>query len=105
MLFRSDEWNEFTDPGTQYKLVLRHVLRENGRPQMVDFDRQKFEAHPSLDGWDYQANLVTRARGTAVFTEAVYTQVILKPKEQLALREGQRVRLIGEPLDDDAAPE
>jgi len=38
----------------------------------------------------------------AQITEAIYTQGVLKPKEQLALREAQRVRLIVEPLDDDA---
>jgi predicted DNA-binding antitoxin AbrB/MazE fold protein len=38
----------------------------------------------------------------AQLTEAVYTNGVLKPKEQLGLREAQRVRLIIEPLDDDA---
>lgn len=33
-------------------------------------------------------------------TEAIYTNGILKPTEDLALREAQRVRLIVEPLDD-----
>jgi predicted DNA-binding antitoxin AbrB/MazE fold protein len=37
-------------------------------------------------------------------TEAVYTNGVLKPKEELGLREAQRVRLIVEPLDDDADP-
>jgi predicted DNA-binding antitoxin AbrB/MazE fold protein len=35
-------------------------------------------------------------------TEAIYTHGVLNPKEELALRESQRVRLIVEPLDDDA---
>jgi predicted DNA-binding antitoxin AbrB/MazE fold protein len=35
------------------------------------------------------------------FTEAVYTNGVLKPKEDLFLREAQRVRLIVEALDDD----
>ena len=35
-------------------------------------------------------------------TEAVYTNGVLKPEEELGLREAQRVRLIVEPLDDDA---
>jgi predicted DNA-binding antitoxin AbrB/MazE fold protein len=38
----------------------------------------------------------------AQLTEAVYTNGVLKPKEQLGLREAQRVRLIVEALDDDA---
>ena len=33
-------------------------------------------------------------------TEAVYTQGVLKPMSELALREAQRVRLIVQPLDD-----
>ena len=37
----------------------------------------------------------------AQFVEAVYTNGVLKPKEELGLREAQRVRLIVEPLDDD----
>ena len=36
------------------------------------------------------------------FTEAVYTNGVLKPDEGLVLREAQRVRLIVEALDDDA---
>jgi predicted DNA-binding antitoxin AbrB/MazE fold protein len=36
------------------------------------------------------------------FTEAVYTNGVLKPKGELVLREAQRVRLIVEALDDDA---
>jgi predicted DNA-binding antitoxin AbrB/MazE fold protein len=38
----------------------------------------------------------------AQFIEAVYTNGVLKPKEELGLREAQRVRLIVEALDDDA---
>ncbi len=38
------------------------------------------------------------------FTEAVYTNGVLKPMEELVLREAQRVRLIVEALDDDADP-
>jgi len=37
----------------------------------------------------------------AQFTEAIYTHGVLKPKEELLLREAQRVRLIIEPLEDD----
>jgi predicted DNA-binding antitoxin AbrB/MazE fold protein len=37
----------------------------------------------------------------AQFTEAVYTNGVLKPNKQLLLREAQRVRLIVEALDDD----
>ena len=37
----------------------------------------------------------------AQFTEAVYTNGVLKPKNELVLREAQRVRLIVEPIDDD----
>jgi len=37
----------------------------------------------------------------AQVTEAIYTHGVLKPKEDLALREAQRVRLIVEPIDDD----
>jgi predicted DNA-binding antitoxin AbrB/MazE fold protein len=40
----------------------------------------------------------------AQFTEAIYTNGVLKPKENLALHEAQRVRLIIEPLDDDSVP-
>jgi predicted DNA-binding antitoxin AbrB/MazE fold protein len=36
------------------------------------------------------------------FTEARYTNGVLKPNEGLVLREAQRVRLIVEALDDDA---
>jgi predicted DNA-binding antitoxin AbrB/MazE fold protein len=36
------------------------------------------------------------------FTEAVYTNGVLKPKAELVLREARRVRLIVEALDDDA---
>jgi predicted DNA-binding antitoxin AbrB/MazE fold protein len=38
----------------------------------------------------------------AHFLEAVCTNGVLKPEEELGLREAQRVRLIVEPLDDDA---
>ena len=38
----------------------------------------------------------------AQITEAVYTNGVLKPKDELALREDQRVRLIVETLDDEA---
>jgi predicted DNA-binding antitoxin AbrB/MazE fold protein len=38
----------------------------------------------------------------AQFTEAVYTNGVLKPKEGLVLREAQRVRLIVDAIDDDA---
>ena len=38
----------------------------------------------------------------AQFIEAVYTNGVLKPQEELGLREAQRVRLIVEALDDDA---
>jgi len=34
-------------------------------------------------------------------TEAIYAHGVLRPKDELALREAQRVRLIVEPLDDD----
>ena len=37
----------------------------------------------------------------AQFTEAIYTNGVLKPTQALALREAQRVRLIVEALDDD----
>jgi predicted DNA-binding antitoxin AbrB/MazE fold protein len=37
----------------------------------------------------------------AQVTEAVYAHGVLKPKDNLALREAQRVRLIIEPIDDD----
>jgi len=37
----------------------------------------------------------------AQITEAIYTQGVLKPKAELALREAQRVRLIVEPIDED----
>jgi predicted DNA-binding antitoxin AbrB/MazE fold protein len=37
----------------------------------------------------------------AQVTEAIYTNGVLKPEKELALREAQRVRLIVEPLDDD----
>jgi predicted DNA-binding antitoxin AbrB/MazE fold protein len=36
--------------------------------------------------------------------EAIYTNGVLKPKEELALREAQRVRLIVEVLDDSPPP-
>jgi len=38
----------------------------------------------------------------AQFTEAVYTNGVLKPAEGLVLREAQRVRLIVDTIDDDA---
>ena len=38
----------------------------------------------------------------AQFTEAVFTNGVLKPKEGLVLREAQRVRLIVDAIDDDA---
>lgn len=37
----------------------------------------------------------------AQVTEAIYAHGVLRPKDDLALREAQRVRLIVEPLDDD----
>ena len=40
----------------------------------------------------------------AQFPEAIYTNGVLKPKDELSLHEAQRARLIVEPLDDDAAP-
>jgi predicted DNA-binding antitoxin AbrB/MazE fold protein len=42
------------------------------------------------------------ADGMTRVTEAIYTHGVLKPKEKLALREAQRVRLVIEPLDDEA---
>ena len=36
----------------------------------------------------------------AQVTEAIYSHGVLKPVEELTLREAQRVRLIVEPLDD-----
>ena len=36
----------------------------------------------------------------AKVTEAIYTHGVLKPMDELALHESQRVRLIIEPLDD-----
>jgi predicted DNA-binding antitoxin AbrB/MazE fold protein len=35
------------------------------------------------------------------FTEAIYTNGVLKPQGELVLREARRVRLIVEPLEDD----
>ena len=43
--------------------------------------------------------------GMAQVTEAIYTNGVLRPNGGLALREAQRVRLIIEPLDDDAVRE
>jgi len=37
----------------------------------------------------------------AQVTEAIYAHGVLTPKDELALRESQRVRLIVEPIDDD----
>jgi predicted DNA-binding antitoxin AbrB/MazE fold protein len=37
----------------------------------------------------------------AQVTEAIYAHGVLTPKDQLTLREAQRVRLIVEPIDDD----
>ena len=37
----------------------------------------------------------------AQVTEAIYAHGVLTPKDELALREAQRVRLIVEPIDDD----
>jgi predicted DNA-binding antitoxin AbrB/MazE fold protein len=37
----------------------------------------------------------------AQVTEAIYAHGVLTPKDDLALRESQRVRLIVEPIDDD----
>ena len=39
----------------------------------------------------------------AQFTEAVYTNGVLKPTDPLVLREAQRVRLVVEALDDETA--
>ena len=39
----------------------------------------------------------------AQIVEAIFTDGVLKPIEELALREAQRVRLIVEPLDEGAA--
>jgi predicted DNA-binding antitoxin AbrB/MazE fold protein len=60
----------------------------------------------NLMGGVERANLVTRGHNSmAQVTEAIYTHGVLKLKEELALRESQRVRLIVEPLDDDAGRE
>lgn len=37
----------------------------------------------------------------AQFTEAIYAHGVLTPRDELVLREAQRVRLIVEPIDDD----
>lgn len=37
----------------------------------------------------------------AQVTKAIYAHGVLRPKDDLALRDAQRVRLIVEPLDDD----
>jgi predicted DNA-binding antitoxin AbrB/MazE fold protein len=39
----------------------------------------------------------------AQVTEAIYSNGVLNPVEELALQEGQRVRLIVEPLDENTA--
>ena len=39
----------------------------------------------------------------AQVTEAIFSDGVLKPKDELALRESQRVRLIIEPIEEDAA--
>ncbi len=38
----------------------------------------------------------------AQFIEAIYEHGVLTPKDELALRESQRVRLIVEPIEDDS---
>jgi predicted DNA-binding antitoxin AbrB/MazE fold protein len=38
----------------------------------------------------------------AQIIEAIYAHGVLTPKDELALRESQRVRIIVEPIDDDA---
>src|SRR5712692_3133007 len=48
-----------------------------------------------------KVNLVWSDR-MAQLTEAIYTHGVLKPVEELALREDQRVRLVVEPLEDDS---
>lgn len=37
------EWEDLTHPSTEYKFVIRHVLRTRGQPQLADHDRVKFE--------------------------------------------------------------
>jgi uncharacterized protein (TIGR02646 family) len=37
-----EEWRELSHPGTEYKLVLRHVLRLRGLPTLVQADRDRF---------------------------------------------------------------
>jgi uncharacterized protein (TIGR02646 family) len=37
------EWKDLTNPVTEFKFVIRHVLRIRGLPQLVDYDRVKFE--------------------------------------------------------------
>lgn len=37
------EWADLTDPSTEYKFVIRHVLKTRGLPQLADHDRIKFE--------------------------------------------------------------
>jgi uncharacterized protein (TIGR02646 family) len=37
------EWEHLTTPSTEYKFVIRHVLRTRGQPQLADHDRVKFE--------------------------------------------------------------
>ena len=37
-----DEWNELADPGTEHKLVLRHVLASHDEKALVREDRRRF---------------------------------------------------------------
>ena len=37
-----DEWDEFRRPTTEYKLVLRHVLKQKGLEVLADEDRRQF---------------------------------------------------------------
>ena len=37
------EWEHLVNPSTEYKFVIRHVLRIRGLPQLADYDRVRFE--------------------------------------------------------------
>ena len=43
-----DEWDEFCRPTTEYKLVLRHVLKQKGLEVLAEKDRRHFKSGPPL---------------------------------------------------------
>jgi hypothetical protein len=39
-----EDWESISNPGSDYKFVLRHALHLYGQAELADFDRRRFQA-------------------------------------------------------------